>query len=84
MKDYFCSLSSAIKYGLELPDPPLLFVTGGPGVGKSFFIKSVSRLALHLKVGSVATTAFMGIAAVNIEGKTINSLFKIIFGKKTR
>ena len=56
---------------------PLLLMTGDPGSGKSYVIETVMELATMLKIGSVAATSFNGIAAVNIDGSTICSTYKI-------
>jgi ATP-dependent exoDNAse (exonuclease V) alpha subunit len=54
-----------------------LFITGAAGTGKSFLIASIiSALAeqgMTEMNGEVAITALTGIAAINIEGKTIHS-----------
>lgn len=52
---------------------PLIFVTGGAGTGKSTFIRYIQSQFQ----GQVLKAAPTGIAAINIEGKTIHSLFKL-------
>lgn len=49
---------------------PLIFVTGGAGTGKSTFV----RWLMQEFDGFVLTAAPTGIAALNIEGKTLHSL----------
>lgn len=51
---------------------PVIFVTGSAGTGKSTFISW-----LQTKVSNVVLAAPTGIAAINIGGKTTNSLFMI-------
>lgn len=51
---------------------PVIFVTGSAGTGKSTFIAW-----LQTKVPDVVLAAPTGIAAINIGGKTTNSLFMI-------
>lgn len=52
---------------------PVIFVTGGGGTGKSTFIRYINnRFA-----GKVLKAAPTGIAALNIEGKTVHSLFRM-------
>lgn len=52
---------------------PVIFVTGGGGTGKSTFIRYInSRFN-----GKVLKAAPTGIAALNIEGKTVHSLFRM-------
>jgi ATP-dependent DNA helicase PIF1 len=54
-----------------------LFITGAAGTGKSFLVASIiSALAeqgMTEANGQVAITALTGIAAINIDGKTIHS-----------
>ncbi|CAL5980201.1 ATP-dependent_DNA helicase [Hexamita inflata] len=51
------------------------FLTGIAGSGKSYLLQSIV-FALRLKFGlNVEVTAMTGIAAVNINGKTLHSLF---------
>ena len=54
-----------------------LVLLGGGGVGKSFMIK---KLKEKFKIISTAST---GTASVNIDGCTIDSLFKLNQNKKT-
>ena len=62
----------------EQPPPPIrLLVTGMPGTGKSFVVERVCDIANWLDSGHVATMAFNGIAAVNIDGGTLCSLLSI-------
>lgn len=52
---------------------PVIFVTGGGGTGKSTFIRYISNRFS----GRVLKAAPTGIAALNIDGKTIHSLFRL-------
>ncbi len=52
---------------------PAVFVTGGAGTGKSTFINWL----MHHYSGNVLLTAPTAIAANNIDGKTLNSLFQL-------
>ena len=52
---------------------PLIFVTGGAGTGKSTFIHHLSTKYN----GRLLKSAPTGIAAINISGKTIHSLFRL-------
>lgn len=52
---------------------PVIFVTGGGGTGKSTFIKYLNSRYN----GRVLKSAPTGIAALNIEGKTVHSLFRM-------
>lgn len=52
---------------------PLIFVTGGAGTGKSTFIHHLSTKYN----GRLLKSAPTGIAAINISGKTVHSLFRL-------
>jgi len=52
---------------------PLVFVTGGAGTGKSTFINWL----MHHYAGDVLLAAPTAIAAANIDGKTLHSLFQL-------
>lgn len=52
---------------------PVIFVTGGGGTGKSTFIRYITNRFS----GKVLKSAPTGIAALNIEGKTVHSLFRM-------
>ncbi len=52
---------------------PVIFVTGGAGTGKSTFINWL----MHHYAGNVLLTAPTSIAAMNIDGKTMHSLFQL-------
>ncbi len=52
---------------------PIVFVTGGAGTGKSTFINWL----MHHYSGGVLLAAPTAIAATNIEGKTLHSLFQL-------
>lgn len=52
---------------------PVIFVTGGGGTGKSTFIRYINGRFN----GRVLKAAPTGIAALNIEGKTVHSLFRL-------
>lgn len=57
--------------------PPMTLLTGDPGTGKSYVIETITRIVDLLDLGSVATSSYNGIAAVNIDGSTICSMFRI-------
>lgn len=54
-------------------DFPIVFVTGGAGTGKSTFINWL----MHYYAGNVLLAAPTAIAASNIDGKTLHSLFQL-------
>ena len=63
------------KNGIE---PPRILLTGDPGSGKSYFSETVTELAARMRLGAVLATSYNGIAAVNVDGNTICSMFSII------
>ena len=65
----------------EIMPAPILLVTGGPGVGKRYVADGIKHLAKEINAGYIQTTAFTGIAAVNIKGETINSTFNVRVGE---
>ena len=76
VRDYLEQLGPHFARTTPPPKNPLqLLVTGMPGTGKSFVIERICDLALWLQSGHVATTSYNGIAAVNIDGITLCSLF---------
>ncbi|MBT4357576.1 MAG: AAA family ATPase, partial [Proteobacteria bacterium] len=58
---------------LSVATPPVVFVTGSAGTGKSTLI-DVLRYELDQNLVVVAPT---GVAALNVQGQTIHSLFQL-------
>jgi hypothetical protein len=56
---------------------PLLLVCGGPGNGKSKLVTTVDGISSLMNVGTQVKTSYLGVAAVNIGGSTLCSLFDI-------
>ena len=54
-------------------------LTGQPGTGKSYVIETILEMAHLFSNHHVATTAPYGVAAVNIYGSTMHSLFNLPF-----
>ena len=54
----------------------MLLVTGDPGTGKSYCINVISQLCGIMQI-NLKRLCFMGVAAVNIDGSTIQMLFSI-------
>ena len=46
----------------------MLLITGSPGTGKSWLIQSITKLAELMELENPIKTAFMGIAALKING----------------
>jgi len=79
----------ALKDGSEKEDnyeAPILLVTGGPGVGKSYVVHTLAGLAKEMDVGDQVRMAYIGIAAVGIDGYSACSLMDIPtdFDKESR
>ncbi|MGB1446723.1 MAG: ATP-dependent DNA helicase [Arenicellales bacterium] len=65
---------------LSVATPPVVFVTGSAGTGKSTLI-DVLRYELDKNLVVVAPT---GVAALNVQGQTIHSLFQLPPGPQPR
>ena len=74
MKQHFNALSSGVD---ESYMPPSLFITGKPGVGKSFLVNVFDGMAKINEVGDQIRMALFGIAATNIDGSSLISLLDI-------
>ena len=80
---YSRDVAKARNNGVQYPDPLFLMVHGGAGAGKSTVIneiacwvqKILTRPGDNMDCPYVAKTAFTGVAASNINGQTINSMF---------
>jgi PIF1-like helicase len=79
-EDQLYSLSQFENY-LQRDNQFLIFIHGGPGVGKTWTINELKKMdTLHRKHDSAA---FTGVAASLLSGgETIHSLFHITVGKK--
>ena len=85
MKSHFDALNDgrAKEKGYEAP---VLLVTGGPGVGKSYVVHTLAGLAKEMDAGDQVRMAYIGIAAVGIDGYSACSLMDIPtdFDKQSR
>ncbi|MGL5936793.1 MAG: AAA family ATPase, partial [Cetobacterium sp.] len=63
---------------IEKLPAPLGLVTGDPGAGKSYGVNTIVEIPSILQLGCVAATSFNGIAAVNVDGGSLCSMF-IVF-----
>ena len=80
---YSRDVAKARNNGVQYPDPLFLMVHGGAGAGKSTVINEIAcwvqmiltRPGDNMDCPYVAKTAFTGVAASNINGQTINSMF---------
>lgn len=67
-------------------EAPVLLITGGPGVGKSYVVHTLAGLAKEMDAGDQVRMAYIGIAAVGIDGYSACSLMDIPteFDKRSR
>ena len=56
---------------------PMLLITGSPGTRKNLVDSINNRTSRVNGIGSFKKTAFMGIAALNIHGYTMNSFLDV-------
>lgn len=81
-EDQLKAISEVNKY-LKSEDQFLVFIHGGPGVGKTWTINEIKKEMNKLNKKHVSI-AFTGVAASLLSGgETIHSLFHIPIGKKT-
>ena len=76
----------AHENNVSKPEPYYIFLSGGAGVGKSYFIKVITEYLRKIlkypgqnfeKEPSVIITASTGKAAANIDGTTVHSAFSL-------
>jgi len=58
-------------------EAPYLLICGGPGNGKSKLVETFDGMSKCMDVGSLVKTAYVGGAAVNINGSSLMGLFDI-------
>ena len=76
MQDHFLCLRDGVGHSKEY-EAPILNITGGPGVGKSFLVKVLDDISRILQAGDQLRMALYGIAAVNIDGMSLMSMMDI-------
>ena len=74
MKQHFMSMFEGLTDGYKAP---VLLVTGGPGVGKSFLVDIFDGVSKMVKAGKQLRMALYGVAAVNIDGTSLMALMNI-------
>ena len=57
--------------------PCRIIAIGNPGSGKSYVIETICELAKIIKLGFVGITSYNGMAAANVDGNTVCSMFSI-------
>jgi hypothetical protein len=76
MCNHFLYIGSGYSLQKEYKAPNLL-ITGPPGCGKSWLVRCIDELAALMDLGKPIKTTFMGIAAINIGGYTMNSFLDV-------
>ncbi len=86
-REVYDQVTSVIRHQLEhdgekcncsaVPGPIRQFVSGGAGVGKSKLIETVTEAVEMLSQNAVLLGAPTGLAARNIDGRTLHDLFKL-------
>jgi len=76
MQEHFMNIKIGFTNNMSYT-APILLITGSPGTGKSWLIQSITELAELMELETPIKTAFMGIAALNINGYTMNSLIDV-------
>ena len=79
---------SLTKKEIPSPTPPLIAVQGGAGSGKSFLIQIINQHVESIlrsrgdnpECPYIITAAFTGLAAANVSGNTLHSIFSFNFG----
>ena len=56
---------------------PVLVITGGPGVGKSFLVDVLDGVSKIMNAGQQLRMALYGVAAINIDGTSMHALMDI-------
>jgi nucleoside-triphosphatase THEP1 len=69
---HFCEIREKGREQVELSTNLL---TGEPGSGKSYIIKTLRELKKLMNMGIMATTSYNGIVAVNVDVNTIQQMF---------
>lgn len=74
MRDHFNHL---YENATDDYNAPVLLITGGPGVGKSFLVDVFDGISKIMDVGDQMRMALFGSAAVNIDGSSLLALMDI-------
>lgn len=76
MQKHFINVKSGYASGM-LYTAPILLITGSSVMQKSLLITTITELSELIGLDVPIKTAFMGIAALNMDGYTMNSFFDI-------
>ena len=74
MRNHYQSMYDGLPAEYEAP---LLLITGGPGVGKSFLVEVLDNTSKMMRVGDQLRMALFGIAAINIDGASLMAMMNI-------
>ena len=76
LRDHFTAMHEGRSEADDY-EAPYLMVCGGPGNGKSKLVETIDGMSTCMNVGRLVKTAFVGGAAVNINGSSLIGLFDI-------
>ena len=76
LRDHFTAMHEG-RSEVDDYEAPYLLICGGPGNGKSKLVETFDGMSKCMDVGSLVKTAFVGGAAVNINGSSLLGLFDI-------
>jgi len=76
LRDHFTAMHEGRAEDYDYKAPYML-ICGGPGNGKSKLVETFDGIASRMGVGKIVKTAFVGGAAVNIDGSSLIGLFDI-------
>ena len=76
MQEHFMTMKCCYANGV-MYTAPILLITGSPGTGKSWLIKTITELAELMDLDITVKTAFTGIVALDIDGYTMNSFLDV-------
>ena len=76
LRDHFTAMHEGRAEDYDYKAPYML-ICGGPGNGKSKLVETFDGISSRMGVGKIVKTAFVGGAAVNIDGSSLIGLFDI-------
>ena len=74
LRDHFTAIRNGTPQDYQ---SPVVFVSGNPGVGKSYLVEVFDGMSEIMGAGEQIRLALFGIAAVNIDGESLCSMLNI-------